>query len=83
VVLKAAEVAQRIGDVVEGRLTRQELSAIALKWALANGEGHVPYDPKDREVITDTIGFLLAMEEGPEYQLTDEDLGQLMKRMVL
>ncbi len=80
--LKAAEVAQRIRDVVEGRLTRYELSDIALEWLTANGECEVEYDLKDREIIADTVLTLLAMDEGPQFELTDEDLSELIRRLV-
>ena len=68
--------------MVEGRLTRYELSDIALEWLTADGDCQAEYDPQDREIIADTVLTLLAMGEGPQFELTDEDLSELIRRLV-
>lgn len=76
-ILTSAIVADAIRKVIDGKLSRKELSAWAFECFLGHGENRLSYEPGAREIISKTIRTLVSMDEGPEYDLTDQELRHL------
>ena|GEM_PF-5111144 len=78
--LTANEVGQHILRVVQGKTNRKELTRLALRWML--DRRRVPYEPEREEAIKDAVTTLLAMDEGPEYELTDIELMAMARNLL-
>lgn len=77
--LPAREVRESILKVVHGEMSRKQLVDMALLWMLRRTQ--VPYETSMELMIADTIDTLLAMDEGPEYDLTCNGLIVLAERL--
>jgi hypothetical protein len=77
--LTAKELSETILKAARGEMSRQELIDMALVWMLRREQ--VPYEPTMERAIANTIATLMAMDEGPEYELSDCELESIAESL--
>jgi hypothetical protein len=80
-VVTTKDVASKIKQGLNGTVSRPELTHWAFTCFLDNGENRQMFDPDSKEIISDVLLPLMAMDEGPQFYLDDEALRDLIQKL--
>ncbi|GEM_PF-5093170 len=79
--VRVRDVAAAIRATLQGNKTKKELGDWAFGAMLRDDEGVIHYDPPLDRILRQILYALMMMSEGVDYELTDEELREMLARV--